>query len=357
VRPLTRAGFTRSAWLLLGLAASLAAQEPAPPADTVGPPRPTRLFRDDRPIEIMLTADFGRIFRDRDTTEGPRFPGRLVYRAPEGEEGEIPVELGTRGHSRLRRDVCHFPPLRVFLPTREQRPPFWRGQNSLRLSVNCRPGNRDFDQYVLEEYLLYRVYTLFTELSFRVRLTRATYLQEANADTAASTWAFFVEDPDDVARRNGGEIFEQPGVRFRDVDSTTMALLSVYEYLIGNTDWALQMLHNIRVVKVEPGFYYPVPFDFDFAGLIKTPYAGPSPQLPIRSVRERLYRGPCLEMSFLQTIFDRFVEKREAVYQLFRTQEGLEPRRVESHLKYLDDFYATISNPGKARREFRYVCG
>ncbi|HEX9754402.1 MAG TPA: hypothetical protein VGA42_01775 [Gemmatimonadales bacterium] len=304
-----------------------------------------------------MTADFKQLFKDRDTAEVRRIPARLLYRAPEGEEGEVSVELATRGHSRLTYQVCEFPPIRVYLPPREERPPLWRGQHALKLTVNCKPRDRRYEQFLLEEYLIYRIYNLFTDLSYRVRLARGTYIQEAKGDTVAATWAFFVEDADDLARRHGGEDHEEPGVRFRDVDEKTMALMAVFEYLIGNTDWGLPVLHNVRVLKLPPGVYYPVPYDFDFSGLIKTPYAGPSRQLSIRSVRERLYRGPCLPMDAFQPIFAIFNEKRPEIEALFKTTEGLDPKRVESHLGYIGDFYQTISNPGKVDREFRYVCG
>lgn len=334
--------------LLLAAPAALGARQ----ADSVTP-----LFRDHRPLDLVITADFKKLFKDRDTTDERRVPARLRFRAPEAGEAHLAIELATRGHSRLLPNVCDFPPLRVHLPPKEERPELFHSQATLKLTVNCKPGSREYEQYVLQEYLCYRIYNLFTEWSYRVRLARTTYIQASSGDTIATTYGFFVEDQDDLARRNGGAIFEQPGVRFRDVDEPTLALLSVFQYMIANTDWGLPVYHNIRVVKVEPGLYYPVPYDFDFSGIIKTPYAQPSPKLPIRSVRSRLYRGPCLEREVLQGIFARVNGKRDEIYAMHRALEGLAPKRAESALKYLDQFYATINNPGKADREFRYVCG
>ena len=37
----------------------------------------------------------------------------------------------------------------------------------------------------------------------------------------------------------------------------------------------------------------PVPYDFDFSGLVGTPYATPPDQVPIKNVRTRFYRGYC----------------------------------------------------------------
>jgi hypothetical protein len=126
--------------------------------------------------------------------------------------------------------------------------------------------------------------------------------------------------------------------------------------MIGNTDWSLQLLHNIRVLKIPPGLYYPVPYDFDFSGIIKTPYAAPSPQLPIRDVRERLYRGACFEMAVFQPVLEQFRQKKDAIYAKYRNLEGLNPRKLAETTKYLDDFYQTIDNPKKVESEFRYIC-
>lgn len=343
---------------LLALLALLPAVLPA--QDSAAAPRntrPTRLFRDDAPLSITLTADFRQLFKDRDTTEVKRFPATLIWASASGDSGTAPVELATRGHSRLLPVVCDFPPIRMYLPAGEARPVFWRGQPSLKLTVNCKPKNRDYAQYVLQEYLLYRIYALFTEMSFRTRLVSATYLQSERGDTVAATHAFFVEDDEDVARRHGGEIFEQAGVRFGDVDSTSMLRVGVFNYMAGNTDWSLQVLHNIKVLKVPPGIYHPVPYDFDFSGIIRTPYARPDPRLPIRSVRERLYRGPCPEMTQLAPIFAEFNAKQDTIYTMYRALPGLDPKRVEEAIKYLEDFYKTINDPKKARSEFRWQCG
>lgn len=346
----------RPAVALAGLAllpALLAAQDSAAaPRNT----RPTRLFRDDAPLAITITSDFRQLFRDRDTLEVKRYPATLVWRTEDGDTGTVDVELATRGHSRLLPNVCDFPPLRVHLPEGEARPLFWRGQPSLKLTVNCKPKNREYAQYVLQEFLLYRMYNLFTEMSFRARRVDATYLQAERGDTVAATHAFFVEDDEDVARRNGGEIFEQAGVRFGDVDSTSMIRVGVFNYMAGNTDWSLQVLHNIKVLKVPPGVYHPVPYDFDFSGIIRTPYARPDPRLPIRSVRERLYRGPCPEMSQLTPLFAEFNAKKDTMYAMYRATPGLDPKRLEDALKYLDEFYKTINDPKKASSEFRWQC-
>jgi len=319
---------------------------------------PSPLFRSDRSLAITLTADFrGGVLKDRDTLSQKRFPATLAWRSGDGDSGSFRVLLSTRGHSRLLPVVCDFTPLRVHFPDSLHRPSLFEGPRSLKLSVNCKPKDAEYRQYVLQEYLIYRSYQLLTEWSYRTRLVTATYVEAGRGDTIAVTPSFFLEHDDDVARRNGGASFEQPGVRFGDVDSTTMLRTALFQYMVGNTDWGLPVLHNIRVVRVDPGFYYPVPYDFDFSGLIKTRYARPSQKLPITSVRQRLWRGPCTTMDALIPLFGEFADRKDTLLALHRDFPGLDPKRAASTAEYLEEFFRTIANPKKAESEFRYVCG
>lgn len=338
--------------LLLMAAGPLAGQSAEPP----DPKNVHPLFRDARPMEITILSDFNQLFKDRDTLKEERIPATMYYSAPEGDRDSMPVELATRGHSRLLKRVCDFPPIKVYFPEKDARTPLFKGQGSLKLVVTCKPKRDDYYQYVLQEYIVYPIYNLFTDMSLRARLVKGTYIQQDKGDTVAASPAFWVEDADDMAKRNGGERFEQAGVRYGDVEVMPMAILGVLNYMLGNTDYALQVLHNVIVVKVDPGFYYPVAYDFDFSGIINTPYARPHPDLGIRSVRDRLYRGACYDMPVFLQVADLFKSKKDTIYSMYRSLEGLEEKRLKTTLEYLDDFYEVLDDPNKIDREFRYQC-
>ena len=63
-----------------------------------------------------------------------------------------------------------------------------------------------------------------------------------------------------------------PGVGH--LSSYQAALLGVFQYFIGNTDWWMPRRHNIAVLTVEDSTYA-VPFDFDLSGAVDAPYAKP----------------------------------------------------------------------------------
>jgi len=100
-----------------------------------------------------------------------------------------------------------------------------------------------------------------------------------------------------------------------------------------------------------------VPYDFDLVGLVSSPYARPAPALNLRSVRERVYRGYCLEdLKLLNSTFAQFRELRAEIYRTIRENPLLDEDYIEFATEYLDDFYDTLDNRKKRSRAFRYPC-
>jgi hypothetical protein len=334
------------------MAASVVQQ--APP-DSAEPRSRSRLFDVEEPLDLRLTADFGAIAKQRGTEKKDQ-PGVLSYVASTGDSVRLDVPLRTRGHFRLK--TCQYPPLKVaFDKAQKAHTIFAHEGSSLKLTVQCR-GGRSYANYLLEEYLIYRVYNLLTERSFRVRLARVTYADAKGKDAPEMRRAYFVEDDDRMARRNKAEVLDQKGVSQNDVDFEQMGLVAVFQYLIGNTDWAVSALHNIVLIRDSTGVVYPVPYDFDWSGVIWTPYAQPDPILGIRTVRERTFRAGCRTPEELAPLFARFNAQKEAIYALYRglESEGLEPKRIAQALDYYDEFYKIINDAGRTRREFMWSC-
>lgn len=314
-----------------------------------------RLFDAAEPVELTLTADFGAIAKQRGTEKKPQ-PGVLSYVTATGDSVRLEVQLRTRGHFRLK--ICQYPPLKVaYDKAQAAHTILAHTGSSLKLTVQCR-GGRSYTNYLLEEYLIYRVYNLLTERSFRARLARVTYADAKGKQPPEMRYAFFVEDDDRMARRNKTDVFDQKGVTQNDVDPEQMGLVAVFQYMIGNTDWAVSALHNIVLIRDSTGVVYPVPYDFDWSGVIMPPYALPDPSLGITTVRQRTYRAGCRTPAELAAVFARFNAQKEAIYALYRglESEGLEAKRIAQALDYYDEFYKTINDAGRTRREFLRSC-
>jgi hypothetical protein len=313
-----------------------------------------RLFDGVEPLDLTLTADFGAINKQRGTQKH-ELPGVLSYVAPSGDSVRLDVKLRTRGHFRL--GICQYPPLKVTFNREQTAHTVFAHQNSLKLTVQCR-GGRSWANYVFEEYLVYRLYNLLTDKSFRVRLVHVTYADPAGKHEPDTRNAFFVEDDDRMARRHHAEVFAVKGARQADMDSAQMSLTAVFQYMIGNTDWAVSALHNIVIIKDSTAVLFPVPYDFDWSGVIWTPYARPDERLGIPTVRQRIFRGACRTPEQLAATFVPFIQLKDSIYALYSGMiaGGLEPNRVKQALEYYDDFYKTITDPGRARRAMIVGC-
>ncbi|HLB82770.1 MAG TPA: hypothetical protein VJJ54_06745 [Gemmatimonadales bacterium] len=322
--------------------------------DSTAARAPDRLFEATEPLELTLQADFGAINKNRGNDK-PNHPGVLSYTTAARDSVALDVQLHTRGHFRL--DRCQYPPLKIVFNREQTAHTTFAHQGSLKLAVQCR-GGQSWGNYLLEEYLIYRAYNLLTDRSFHVRLARVTYVDPTGKHAPEVRRAFFVEDDDRMARRNAAHVFEQKGVFQTDVDFEQMGLAAVFQYMIGNTDFAVSALHNIVLIRDSVEVVYPVPYDFDWSGVIWTPYAQPDARLEIRDVRQRVFRGTCRSPQELATLFDRFNAQKDAIYELYRDMaaEGLEAKRIEQAIDYYDAFYKTINDPGRARREFILAC-
>jgi hypothetical protein len=310
------------------------------------------LFRHDAPLVLRLEIDLRTLLRDRGD-ERQEYDGTLRYRTAGGDSGAIDVEVRTRGIFRLKH--CSFPPLRIDFPkTRAAGTPF-AGQDKLKLVTHCRDRRSPYEQNLLKEYALYRAYQAVTDRGFRTRLAHVTYVDTARADTI-TRWAFLIESDDELARRLGVEIVEADNIHDLRIEPEAMTLVAVFQYLIGNTDWSVWQRHNITIARRPDGALLAIPYDFDFAGAIAAPYATTPPQLPIRSVRERLYRGFCQSDSLTTTVAARFTATRDSVYAALRAVPDLEPGELRELLGYFDDFYRTIGDPRATRRELIQSC-
>ena len=337
------------------------------PAGNIIQETPPGVFDSHETLQITIAVDLQTLIRDIGENEGDyQFSGQsehdavLTYVDPAGPTVSLRVTAETRGHFRRDRSNCDFPPLRLdFRKDAFEDAPrensIFAGQNKLKMVTHCQTGRDDYEQLLIQEYLVYRAYNLLSDKSFRVRLARVTYLDTVRADSI-TRYAFFLEDEGKLGERIGGEIFETQGIHPLDLEYSSMAAVAVFQYLIRNTDWSVQGLHNIKLFGPIDGLLYPVPFDFDWAGVVNAPYAEPDGTLDIRSVRDPLFTGYCRSLGEFEQAFSLFNRHQGALYELHRGQEGIDQRRIDRMLEDYDRFYHTINRPREVERTIMRQC-
>ena len=313
------------------------------------------LFSTDAVLEFTLTADFKAVQRDRNPDSRKVFPATMTVARADGTMGTFPLNVRKRGHARRMLQTCTFAPLRLEFQTAHIKDTVFEGHKNIKLGTHCRDVDL-FEQYVPREYSVYRIYNFLTPRSFRARLAKATYVDAQSKKVVTTRQAIFIEDDGDVAKRMEGRIIETQRLVYRRVDWETVTLMTLLEYMIGNTDWSMYLLHNVVLVQVPGGPTYPVPYDFDYAGLVDARYAIPAKQFNLTSVRDRLYLGPCRPPAELEPFFARFQTIKPQVTELFAAIPGMEDGYRKSAQKYLDRFYQTISRPNDVKRAFVEGC-
>ena len=324
----------------------LQAAEPAPTA-RLG------LFDRDDPLALDVYMDTKALCRDPRRDRCDDLPAELVYRDNEGAERRIGVSLRSRGRFRDETGDCSLPALFVFFRDGTAGTLF-EGQSMLPLTTHCRTPLQ-YEQYVLKEHLAYRIYNLLTDKSLRTRLAHLTYHDTSGRTESLTRYAFFVEHFDSLAERHDAVVWKPERFDVLDADPAEMATLDVFEYMIGNTDWSAIFGHNVVLIRDAAGRATAVPYDFDFSGLVDADYASVAPELPIRDVRQRWFRGVCRPDTDWPRAFTAFEELRGAIEQL-TGELDLASADHDQARTYLDDFFATLSSPMLREREIVAAC-
>ncbi len=287
--------------------------------------------------------------------------GQLRWADPNGTNHHVSVKVRARGN--FRRENCANPPLRLNFKKKEVQDTLFVGQDKLKLVRPCSNRKRA-EQWAVLEYLIYQNYQLLTGEGFRVRPLLIRYTNEKNNKTVGSQFAFAIETEGEMATRNGGNILATRRIKRRSLDPTSLARLELFQFMIGNNDYSTiraergrRCCHNIRLITNEEGLgLRPVPYDFDFAGMVDASYATPPPSVKIRSVRTRYYRGFCQQPHELMRAVTLFNNNRVALYELYSETALLTAQSKEKARTYLDSFFDTINDPLRLNTKVQSRC-
>lgn len=303
-------------------------------------------FESDSVLEIGLEAPWRTL--DRKRTTRPTAPGQMTSDAG----GSVDVEIRLRGKWRLEN--CDAAPFSLSLS----------GDGMLvHLTPQCKRREK-YRQYLVQEYLVYRLYEALTETSLRARLATVEYTDTETRKKGWNGQAILVEDIDAAADRLGRRWVDRESIRSAELDPDATALFALFQYMIGNTDWSLlrgepgeRCCHNSALLESEEpvGRLVPMPFDFDASGLVNTGDVEPSEFVPISSVRQRFYRGLCAhnrEVEEAVGVMNRARPELEAILE----GVDLAPGARRSTRRYLEEFFEVVNDPVKLEKRILARC-
>src|SRR2546423_7927946 len=128
-------------------------------------------FESQDPIEVTLTTNIGNIRGDKGS-DPPWRPATLAYHGPDGTPISVPIKARTRGIWRLK--TCNLPPLRLNFSGETAKGTIFHRLDKPKLVSYCQDMD-SYEQYILQEYQLYRIYQVLTPFSHKARLLKFVY--------------------------------------------------------------------------------------------------------------------------------------------------------------------------------------
>lgn len=309
-------------------------------------------FLTDSLIEMTIVTDLKKLVngKEKKNFEKHFIPAAITFHFSDNERITDTAEIRARGE--FRREECYMPP--VMINFKRDGATALRKLGRLKLVWPC-DNTGYYEQLVLKEYLVYRIYGLLTEKSFRTRLVKVHYKDVSEKIRPHTTYGFFIEDVDDMAKRNDCKEVEDEKFFTELTNRKQATLIFLFQYMIGNTDWAVSVYHNIKLIRNRPDSLsapYLVPYDFDCNGLVNPDYAVPPPELELVSVRQRAYRGFPRTMAELEEVMELLKKNRAAMDSLIMNCRPLLKTYKKEMTDYLDEFFMLIKDEDYVREIF-----
>lgn len=312
------------------------------------------LFESQEVLEVSLRADLSEMLNDVGD-DSTAYRASLTYAVEGSDSVLLPLKIQVRGNYRRRPENCSFPPIRLDFPKERTAGTLFEGQNRLKLVTHCQDGKPEYEENLLVEYLVYRLYNVLTDASFRVRLARITYEDETETRPSITRMGFIIEENGRMAARLGGKMDDRSLVPDKDVDSEARSRLFLFEYFIGNIDWEIRGGQNVDRVRVGKRVI-PVPYDFDFAGLISPAYRDPLPKLGLGALRNTLFSSYCGTQKDLGPAIGEYLENEATIRDLFANQPLLSAERKTEIGRKLERNFRILKDTERIEQEFVRPC-
>ncbi len=298
-----------------------------------------RLFERDDLLDITLKLDIS--FLKKKKPDVDYLDAVLSYYTEDTDSVVSKIKLRARGN--FRKNLCDFPPVSLNFSKNDSAGGEFSGVDKLKLVTYCKKG---YQEYVLREYLVYKLYNILTENSFRARLLRITYINTAKADKPITEFGFVIEPVESLENRTKTAEIKNVYLTQKNVDNEVMNRMAIFNYMVGNTDWSVPIRHNVLMMtmpgSVNPTRAIAVPFDFDFSGIVGSDYASPFEGLGIESIKDRRYLGVCRSREEYVRSLVEFKEKEEEFYKTINEFPYLSSKSKKEMISYLKGFFNKI---------------
>lgn len=302
--------------------------------------RPVELFTSGVFLNLLIETDLMDLIQDRSDTA-------RYYQATVSVEGGDPVkmELKVRGNFRRTEENCSFPPFWIRRAKNEDNDVYFDKHRKMKI-VNPCVINNQYQQFIAQEYLAYKVFNILTDSSFRVQPISVKY-KDINRSDTIRTFSILIEDAQSLGQRIGateakGDFFN---AMIRNYHNT--ATMEFFQFMLGNDDWYFPD-HNIQMFAAPNKDTLLVPYDFDFSRMVSAVYAHRSDK--------NTYRGFCHTEEEYELTIDNFNRKKQEILNLYTTTDLLNAESKDHSLRLIRSFYSIINDQERLKLEILDNC-
>lgn len=321
---------------------------------------PDLLFQSDEILNVRIVAPISTLVSERPVEE--ELPATFHYTDSSGSSVDFDINIRARGRLRRQEEVCSFPPIRLNFKKSQTRGTLFEHQDKLKLVAHCQPESA-YENGLLREYAAYQILNVITEASFKTRLLRVTYVDSEGRKRDDVRYAFVIEHRDRLAKRIDKAVLKIGTTSQENLEPEYTSSISLFHYLIGNTDFspvvgpdADMCCHNHVLFGNDNQPIWSIPYDFDQAGLVDTPYSKANPRFKLRSVRQRLFRGRCIHNDYIEASLESFREHREEILNVLVRIDSATNVSMNRQKNYVERFYKAVSSERRIQSDLVRKC-
>jgi hypothetical protein len=326
-------------------------------------------FSNDNVLKISLRFDITQYTRKK--SKDDYLDAIMTYHLSDTDSINKDIRLKSRGE--FRNGYCDFPPISLNFKKSSPKEsdavqpgekPVGKTKDSnsneigkIKLVTHCKYGN---EEYLFKEYLIYKLFNVLSDSSFRVKLLNIEYINTSKKSKPIRTYGFIIEPVDFLAKRLNSVDVNSTTLTQKNIIPEMMDRLAIFNYMIGNTDWSVPNLHNCKVLSSlslgNASLGLIVPYDFDYSGLVNADYAIPYEGLGLSSVRERRYVGICRTEEVFINALKEFSDKKTEFYKVINDFTLLNEKERKVMIQYLDSFYSGFDKRNSVVSEILSGC-
>lgn len=311
----------------------------------------SKLFQSNSNLPLKLSFSKKDIYDQ--TNDSTYIFSDISYQEEDGSWKSLKTELRVRGNFRLNN--CFFPPLKLKISKSDRKESIFKGNKSLKIVLPCKLQKNSND-YIVKEFVAYKFYEIISPYHLKTRMADIT-LDDVKGSKSKSyeLKGILIEDIDEVADRYEGNVLDRP-MHPLNQHALTSIQNEFFQYMIGNTDFSTAVQHNEKLLFINNNII-PVPYDFDMSGLVNTSYSVVSQlngeNLPINSVRQRLYRGFRRDPIIIQQVREEFLAKESMFFEILKSLENEfeDPKAFTESKEYILQFFEVLKDDKKFDKE------